>query len=133
DEVGSERAGPSAAEHLLVGVLLETDYQRLPFPQGGRPQVAGGAAQMGRQGVVVGRVLLHVKGNRPLPLGHDDAVGTLGQGECLIPAAAVLARVGLPSYLPSILLKELSSSPAARSPLAMVEPLDLARHADSFR
>src|SRR5262249_32441197 len=102
--------------------------QRRPFSQSRRLQVPRRPQERRRQRVVIRRRLLHVERDDLLPLPHHHPVRRSGQGQRLLPAAPVLARVHLLRRLPVPLLKEPLSFLAAQSAPPVVHPVDRVRH-----
>ena len=83
---------------------------------------------MGQKSLIVGRRFLHVEADYLLALGHDDLVRCLGKGQRLFLAAPLLAGTDFIADLQRVLLKEPLSPLAARSPLAVIHPVNLGTH-----
>jgi hypothetical protein len=72
--------------------------------------------------------MFHVEDGDLLTFAHDDLVGRTRQRQGFIAAFAFLDRVGTVTDVPGAVLKEPLSLFAAKSPFAMVKPVNRARH-----
>lgn len=122
--------GAVLEKHLGVGICVESDDHGLPCPKAGRAQVAGGADhgidRFGRS-LPCRLPLLEL-----LALGDDHPGCSLGQGGCVL-AAELAAGGNRLARLDSVGVQELGRSPARRSALPVVVPVDLLRHRWSSR
>jgi hypothetical protein len=114
---------------LLIRRLAEADEESLAQAQRRRFEVAGGAEEVPREGVVVGRRGPHVEGDDFFAAGDDDSADGFGELQRLVAAALVLAGVeDLGRRGVVVRLKEPLSFLAPRSALAVVHPVDALRH-----
>ena len=112
-------------QHLGVGILVEANEHGLPRAKAGRAEVAGGADHgIDRRG---GRPPRRLPLVALLALGDDDSGGGLCQSGSILAAELAAGGNGLPR-LDSVGVQELGRSPAGRSALAVVVPVDALRH-----
>ena len=117
-------------QYLAEFFGVESHEQRLAAAHRGRPRVARRAEQVVEQRLLVRRVVLHVEGDHDFPPSRDDAIHAAHQRERVVPASAMLGRVGLIGDFDIVPGKKLLRPCARLSARPVVVPIQFRRHDD---
>jgi len=127
--LGSVKAAHTQlSQYLGEFVFVEADEQRLAAAHRGCTQVARRAEQVMKQRFLVRRVRLHVKVDHVLTPSRDDVVHVPNQRQGLVPAPAILDRIGLRLDSNLVLGKKLLRSGAGLSARPVVVPVQSRWH-----